>query len=147
MKPAAIIDPDLDQAILELEMAERRVRQIEDQLLDGSPERYPFLTQKLQERADLKTQIRTRAEKLNVDPRALALMIREASRLRSKARGRHHVALDKLLAAVREASKRAAIERAELNAEMLAAQERAAVAVHRSAGLSLAVEYLEASRG
>lgn len=145
--PAPIIDPDLEDAIQVLAPMERRIRQIEDILADPDHiKNYPNFARMLRERADLRETIKIRADKLNLDPRALALIVREAEKVRSKQRGRQHVPLSKLLTIVATAAEYARIERAELHAEMLAAQERAAVSTHRSIGLAKAVEYLEASR-
>lgn len=146
MTAGAIIDPDLEEAIETLRFAERRLRDVELHLLDAAPEKYQFRMQMIHERADLRERIRIRAEKLNLDPRALALIIREADKVRSKQRGREHVPLEKLLTIVTAAAEYARIDRAEAHADMLAAQERAAAMTHRSVGLAKAVQYLEASR-
>ena len=144
--PAPIIDPDLEDAIEALRFTERRLRDVEQHLLEAAPEKYQFRMQMIHERADLREQIKIRADKLNLDPRALALIIREADKVRSKQRGRQTVPLGKLLTVISTVAEYARIERAEAHAEMLAAQERAGAATHRSVGLAKAVEYLEACR-
>ena len=145
---SAVIDPDLEKAIVELRFAEDRIRQIEAILEDSDHhKRYPDLARMLAERADLAATIRTRAETLKVDPRGLRLMIRLADKVRSRARGRATVNLDKLLTVVTDAAEIARIDRAEAHADLLAVEERLKSAKARATGLASAADYLERCRG
>jgi hypothetical protein len=144
---ATIIDPDLEQAIEDLQWPVRRIRQIEDQLLDpDSVARYPQLTSMLHERGELRDRLKLKADQLNLDPWALMLLVVEAEKARSKARGRRPVSLDKLLNVVRIVGEYAGRERAELNADLVAVQHLASVAAKRATAAARAVDYLEASR-
>jgi|GEM_PF-3302103 len=147
MTAPAIIDPDLEQVIEDLQYTVQRIQQIEGQLLDADyVRRYPDLSRMLQERQDLRDLVALKGEKLNLAPRALSLIVIEANRVRSKARGRRSVPLDKLLSVIRIVSDAATRDRAEANADLIAVQERAKAATTRSSGLANAIAYLEASR-
>ena len=147
MTRGAIIDPDLDQAIRELVLVEKRLSQVERMLADPGKDNYHDLLRMKNERADHLGALRARAERLQIDPRALRVVIREADRLRSKARGREHVSLDKLRAVLERAAEWARQERAERAADLAAAQIDLATVTQRCTGLAGAIDYLEKSRG
>lgn len=147
MTRGAIIDPDLDQTIKELVLVEKRLTQVERMIADPAKDSYHDLLRMKNERADHFATLRLRADRMRIDVRALRVIIREADKLRSKARGREHVSLDKLRAVLEQAAEWARQERVERNADFVAAQMELATVTQRCAGLATAIDYLEKSRG
>ena len=146
LKP--IVDPDLEAALGDLVHVARRIRQLNSILLAGEratiTNGYQQLAQQIQERADRWGEIRVRAEKLNVPPRALMLMVEEADRIYRRRKRR--CSLKDLLAAVRVVSEVYERDLEEADVDLIAARENAAEARRRATASSKAIIYLEACR-
>ncbi len=84
MSAGTITDPDLMQAIEDLKYQARRLEQIDSLINDlDEVEGYSRIMAMRAERAELREQLRIRAEKLNVPPRSLYLLVSTANRLRT----------------------------------------------------------------
>lgn len=84
MSPSTITDPDLVQAIDDLRYVVGRLEQMDRLIQDlDENEGYQRLVSMKTERGDLRGKISVRAEKLNINPRALALIVSTANRLRT----------------------------------------------------------------
>ena len=84
MSTGTITDPDLVQAIDDLRYTVGRLEQMDRLIHDlDETEGYQRLVKMKSERADLHDKIRIRAEKLSINPRALALIVSTANRLRT----------------------------------------------------------------
>ncbi len=84
MSAGTITDPDLMQAIEDLKYQARRLEQIDSLINDlDEVEGYSRIMAMRTERAELREQLRIRAEKLNVPPRSLYLLVSTANRLRT----------------------------------------------------------------
>jgi hypothetical protein len=146
MSAGTITDPDLTLAIEELNFVVRRLEQIDFQLLELDPvEGYSRIVAMRTERADLRERVRIRAEKLNVAPRALAILIGTANRMRS---ARKHqlptlAAVRNQVEIVTDAAKR---EHAEAEADAKIALVVARGAALRAKAGADAMSYLDASR-
>lgn len=147
MSAGTITDPDLIQAIDDLRYIVSRLEQVDRLLLDlDEVEGYGRIVKMRSERGDLRDIIRNRAEKLAVPPRALAMIVGTANRLRTPRKDQlptlqvvfNHIEI------ARDAAER---DHAEAEADAKIARVMA-----RGAGLRLqagaaAMAYLEASRG
>jgi hypothetical protein len=143
------IDPDLEQALPELAMAARRLRQVESIIRlpeSGYDKRAAMIT----ERADLFGRFETRAEKLGLPGekpgRALLMMVEEANRLYDLGR-RRKPSLAQVLASMEAVSAASARDLADAEVEEIGARYRAIEARRRSAAADAAVQYLEACGG
>ena len=146
MTAATITDPDLVQAIEELQFAGSRLEQMNQLILDlDEVEAYERIARMKRERADLQDQISARAEKLQLPARALALILSTAVSLRTPRKRQ----LPTLLAIRNNlAVATAAAARAQRAAE---AEAKIARVTARGAGLRAqagrdAIAYLEACR-
>ncbi len=84
MSAGTITDPDLMQAIEDLKYQARRLEQIDSLINDlDEVEGYSRIMAMRTERAELREQLRIRAEKLNLPPRSLYLLVSTANRLRT----------------------------------------------------------------
>lgn len=145
MTAGTITDPDLVQAIDDLQYEVRRLEQM-DRLIHELDENegYQRLVKMRTERADLRDKIRIRAEKLQVPPRALALLVSTANRLRTARKNqlptlavvRNHIEI------MASAAERDQLE-AEAEAKIARVAARAA-ALRAKAGAD-AITYLNAS--
>lgn len=146
MTAGAINDPDLVQAIDELNYVVRRLEQLDQQLIElDEIEGYRRIVAMKSERADLLETIRVRAEKLAVAPRALIMLIGTANRLRSPRKHqlptlsvvRSHIDI------IRSAAERDHVE-AEAEAKIALAVAHAARV--RAKAAADGITYLDASR-
>jgi hypothetical protein len=145
MSAGTITDPDLMQAIEDLKFPARRLEQIDSLINDlDEVEGYGRIMAMRTERAELREQLRIRAEKLNVPPRALYLLVSTANRLRTARKNQLPT-----LAVVRSHIEiaRDAAEREHLEAD---AEAKIARVVARGAGMRAkagtdALAYLDAS--
>lgn len=146
MSAAAINDPDLLQAIEDLEFTVGRLEQM-NRLINDLDENdgYERLARMKRERADLQDAISTRADRLQIPARALALVVSTAIRLRTPRKR----ALP-TLAAVRNhieiVADTAARDQAEAEAEAKIARVTARGAGLRAQAGRDAMTYLDASR-
>jgi hypothetical protein len=138
-------DPDLDQAIDDLEFVASRIRHVEQQVvrLDESKE-YQTLVRRQHELADMKAEITVRAEKLNMPPRALLLVVEQASRLRRQ--NRRRPTATQLETVLRTAADLAERDRIEAAANLVLARNQQAHVTTRLGAIDGALKYLEASR-
>jgi hypothetical protein len=138
-------DPDLDQAIDDLQFVAVRFDQLNDQLIRHDPVKdYQMFAAKLAERGDCADQIRVRAEKLSLHPRALLLVIQEASRLRRGKRRKPSVA--QVRAAIEQFQQYAERDSVEAAADLAAAKHRDVAARHRVNSANAVLQYMDASR-
>lgn len=146
MTAGAINDPDLVQAIEELQFVVSRLEQLHQQVNElDEVEGYSRIVKMRTEIADLRDTIRVRAEKLNIPPRALAMVIGTANKLRTNRKRqlptlavvKNHIAI------VQDAAAR---EQAEAEAEVKTARVVARGAAMRAKAGTDAIAYLEASR-
>lgn len=146
MSLSVITDPDLIQAIDDLRYTVRRLEQMDQQLLDlDETEGYNRIVKMRQERADLRDTIRTRAEKLAVPPRALAMLVSTANGLRTPRKDQLPT-LAVVLNHIDIARSAAEREHAEAEAEAKIARVVARGAGMRAKAGADAIAYLEASR-
>lgn len=145
MSAATIVDPDLVQAIDDLQYVARRLEQVDALINDlDEVEGYSRIMAMRTERSELREQLRTRAEKLNVPPRALLLIVSTANRLRTAQKRqlptlaivRNHIDI------ARSAAER---DQAEAEAEAKIARVVARAAGMRSKAGTDALAYLDAS--
>lgn len=146
MTAGAINDPDLVQAIEELGYVVRHLEQLDRQLIELDPIKgYKRIMAMRTEKGDLLDQISARAGKLQVEPRALAMLVGTANRLRSPRKNQIptlNVVLNHI-DVIKTTAERDAIE-AEAEAKIaLAVAHGARVRAKAGAG---AIAYLEASR-
>lgn len=146
MTAGAINDPDLVQAIDELQHVARRLVRL-DELVTSIDlvEQYDRIAQMHAERADLRSQIRIRAEKLNLDARALLMLVTMANGMRTQRK--HQLptmeAVRNRIEIIRDAAERAQIE---AEAEAKFARFVATDAKLRAKAGADAIAYLDASR-
>lgn len=146
MSAGTIIDPDLVQAIDDLQYVVRRLEQMDQLIHDlDETEGYGRLVKMRTERADLRDQIRVRAEKLNVGPRALAILVSTANRMRTPRKNQLPM-LAAVLNNIDIVTSAAAREQAEAEADAKIARVVARGAGLRAKAGAEAMAYLEASR-
>jgi hypothetical protein len=138
-------DPDLMQAIEDLHHVVARIRQLESQVADAinDPLKYSRLSAAQQDRADQLDLVRARAERLNLHPRALMLIVEEYWRLKGPGKrkpttGAIEVALDAVL-------KQAKVAEAEAIAEAEFARMTSLRAASRWTAAAEALKYVRAA--
>lgn len=146
MTAGAINDPDLIQAIDDLRYVVSRIEQLNQQINDlDEVEGYGRIVKMKTDRSDMLDQVRVRAEKLQVAPRALMLLVSTANNMRSARKMQLPT-----LATVRNHLEiaRAAAERdhGEAEAEAKIARVVARGAAIRAKAGADAIAYLDASR-
>lgn len=137
-------DPDLDQACEDLSIPVAQLAQIDGEIARSDPvSKYDELTALLVERADFRDQVRLRAERLNLAPRALVLIVEEASRL---SKGRRKVVTAAVRSAIATTAERYRRDKLEAAADLIAARHGDVTASQRVSAADAAMAYLEASR-
>ena len=137
-------DPDLDQTCEDVKYQVMRLQQLDDMVVRQDPVKgYDRLAALLSERADLRNQVRVRAERLNLAPRALVLIVKEVQRL---SRGNRKVVTAAVRTAIATAAEQATREKLEVAADLIEARHREVTVNQRLAATTAAAAYLEASQ-
>lgn len=138
-------DPDLMQAIEDLQHVVARIRQLESQVRDAINDtaKYDRLAAAKQDRADMHDRVRARAERLNLPARALMLIVEEYWRL--KGLGKKKPTAGALEVAIATALKHAQTAENEAFAELEFARMDSARAAARSTAATDALKYLRAA--
>lgn len=146
MTAGAIIDPDLVQAIDDLRFVVGRVEILNQQInhLD-EVEGYGRIVAMKTERSDLLDQVRARAEKMAVAPRALMLLVGTANRLRTP-RKSQLPPLSTVRGHIEIAAAASLRDQEEAEAEAKIARVTARGAAIRAKAGADALAYLDASR-
>lgn len=146
MTAAAINDPDLMQAIEDLEFAVGRLEQM-NRLINELDENegYERLARMKRERSDLQDTITSRADRLKIPARALALVVSTALKLRTP-RKRSLPTLAAVRNHIEIVADAAARDQAEAEADAKIARVTARGAALRAQAGRDAITYLEASR-
>ena len=146
MSAGTITDPDLVQAIEEMQFVASRLEQLTHLILDlDEAQAYERIASMKRERADLRDQISARAEKLKLPARALALILSTAVSLRTP-RKRQLPTLLAIRNNIEVATDAAARDQREAEVEAKIARVTARGAGLRAQAGRDAIAYLEASR-
>lgn len=138
-------DPDLDQAIEDLEWTAINIRTVEGQLIGADDIKdYLVLARRKAELADLKGIVAARAERLNMKPRALVLIVELARRYKMQNRRRPSAA--QMANVLRMSADAAERDRDEAAANLVMAQHECRQVRARLDAALGALDYLEASR-
>lgn len=146
MSREVIEDPDLVQAIEELQHVARRLEWLDRELVTlDDVEKYHQLARMRAERSDHRDVISARAEKLAVPARALLLLVDQANRMRTPRR-KDAPTLNALANAIAIAAATADRNLAEAEADAKLARLAEREANTRAKAAADALNYLEASR-